>query len=417
MDKKQKVFRKNYDHLKDGFSCTGVATLLYSKELISTKIRDCQDPIQIVGAVEKVLSFNEEVWDILMNEVMVEPPLNSLAAIMLNELEEMRTAPSRNHSGLISSDRSGQRESSPDLPPAHPQSLSFNTEPCSPTIDSGNWTSDKDKYYFPSFPPINPTIPAIVEDSLPDSTNNDKSDDNNDSGILVNHSSDKTMYDQPQSDATPTLLPPVQSKNESRSEMVSPHNENSPKDKPRKSSLHAMQNKMESLKMKNKHLEMEKVNMKETISDLQAENEELKADIESVNAEREDGLKLLEIKLDQLADDNRLLSRKIKEKRHLESENSRLLQELKTHKRELQYHKRELSQFKGCLEMAERNARVQSINIDKLRDQVAAKEAIIKEYKNSDQYHHWLSGTSDDSFDSTHDYHSLPDSGNDPAYY
>ena len=420
MEKKQKVFRRNYDHLKDGFSCTGVATLLYSKEVISTIIRDCQDPVRIVGAVEKALLFREEVWDILMNEVMVEPPLNSLAAIMLNELEaEMRTAPSRNNSGLISSDRSGHRESTPDLPPLHPQSLVFKTDPCSPTIDSGNWTSDKDKYYFPSFSPTNPTIPAIVEGSFPDSTSNDKSDGKNDSGIHVNHTSEKTMDDQPQSDTTPSsLFPPVQSKNESRSEMVSPHNEkSSPKDSPKKNSSHAMKNTIESLKLKNKHLEMDKVIMKETIRDLQEENDELKEDIASVNAEKQDGLELLEIKLDQLADDNHLLSRKIQEKRHLESENSKLLQQLKAHKREHQSHKREISRLKGCLEMAERNARVQSINIDKLRDQVDEKNAIIKEQKNSDKYHHWLSGTSDESFDSAQDYHSLPDSGNDPAYY
>ena len=396
-NKKHRVFRKNYDLLKDGFACTEVSALLYSKELIGQDVRDSKDPGKILGAVEKVMNIRDEAWDILITEVMVEPPLDSLAAILVKEFEEMPDIPSAPTAlGPPSTKRFVDHSLYSDSP-VHPISLTFNNNNSSEwlQIDSGTWSSDKTYFPFDYFQngSLVPSVPVIMES--PDSPaiglclELDKPP--NDSGIQLNHEDDDKDEDrQPSSEPVSSFVPELAQSNteSSRSEMVNPHkgttNGANNKGKKKKNIPQQLSN-LSLEKLKN-----ENTSLKETLQDMQTENDELRSELDSIHTKRNQDLKILEIKLQQLADDNRLLSQQIEEKRHLEEENRQLVYSYKKTKRDGDRCNREIKQLKSCLELAERNARIQSVNIDKLRDKIASQNTIINEHKKTTRYHQWL---------------------------
>ena len=415
-NKKHRVFRKNYDLLKNGFGCTEVSALLYSKELIGPDVRDSKSPDRILSAVEKVMIIRDNAWDILINEVLVEPPLDNLAAILVRELEEMPDHPSAlaipAHSEPSTKRSVGMDHSSQS--PVHPVSLTFNNMSSDYSqIDSGNYSSDKSYFPFDYFQngcssSVVPSVPAIMESpDISDTELSLRSDKPaNDSGIQSNYGEEEDNNDkqrtpsssEPESSCVPEL-DQSNSKELSRSEMVNPHKSssttsNKDKRKTRPPSPSHQQTNLTLLKLKN-----ENTSLKDMIEDMKTENDELKSELDTVHTKKTNFMKILEGKLQQLAKDNNLLSQQIEEKRHLEDENRQLTYSVKKMKREIDRCNRDNKQMKSCLELAERNARIQSVTIDKLRDRVSSQDGVINEYKRNNRYNKWLPTDTDDTFD------------------
>ena len=439
MEKRLRVFRRHYDRLKDGFSCcTEISTVLYSKGLITADVRDTRDPERVLSAVERVLPFQQENWDTLL-DIMADPPLDSLAKRMMEDLERIQD--DKPSSDGCHPTRSAQVLGLDPSPEHHssnpPDSLTFGAFPNSPPIDSGTWTSEK--YKFPS----NYFGPESFEEGGSSDTESslNKKPDRNDSGVHIGCS--EVNDELPDDENEITHRPHIESTSKGQSfkpsEAVKAQpTTNTPlkselvgtqKVAKKKSSSNIVQSRSDvssdMLKMKIEQLKNEISRLQDDLKDSKEETTDLLNELEFTRKKWKEDQRLLENKLKQLGDDNHTLSEQIEAKRHLESENRRLHLDVKHLKAETERYKRDVDRLRSSLEMAERNATIQVVNIDKLRDKIASQEALINELQ-SKPYHHWVGGADVSSFDCTYtdvdsddQYESLTSTGmsQSPAYY
>lgn len=393
-EKKLKVFRENYDRLKNGFNCCKevVAALLYAKGLISAEVRDSKDTNTMLAALERVLAVKEDAWDILVKEIMVDPPLAYLAPKLTKDLEEKLAKDRRlsQESAINDMYRGGGISSflseSVSGTAAHPTSLSFNTETESeyPPIDSGTGTSDKSLFPSNYFNLMDPSIPnTIIEDD---------SKTTPDSGIImVNETpnrtkeliTDSTSVVPPMLEDDPVLVSEVVQSIDgtTRSEMVNPVGDTNRKATP-SATPRSLDNKTKTNTNTTVHeLKNDNTILKRKLHKLKEECDGLRMELDTVNDKRDEESKLLERKLKQLSDDNELLGKQCAERRQLESENRRMVQEVKRLKNVMEEYEIDNEKLKICLKIAERNACVQSVTIDKLRAKVTEQEVALTEYK------------------------------------
>ena len=424
LEAKREVFRKHFDKLKDGFSCCiGIRNILYSKGVINPDIRDTKDPDKILSAVEKTLWYNESVWEILI-EVMIDPPLDSIADSLKQDLItelELKAAPCprRSHTAPFNYTSSesvhGTRPSTtefrthmsptrniqallnplslshPTIPTSLPLDRSDDNLPDSP-IDSGcistTTTGEKSNYprdYFPttSSTPLIPSSTFCDESTTSRSQAKRSTSQNEDSGRFsaTLENIDVSHYNMPDINLS------IQKPNEavtnnddmSISELVNPQLKSNKKEISRKREQDAGLMEVQILKLK--MLEKDKVELSDTLQQLQIQMGELEIENDTLLDKWRDDQQLLQSKLMQLAQDNQILSQQIKEKFRLEGDNRKLKHDTKLMKADQERLENENSTLRSNIEMAERVTGIQAVNIDRLRETIAGHETEIRYLK------------------------------------
>ena len=421
---KREVFRKHFDKLKDGFSCCiGISNILYSKGVINPDIRDSKDPDKILSAVEKTLWYNESVWEILI-EVMIDPPLDSIADSLKQDLTtklELKAAPCPRRSHTVpfnhtsSESVHGTRPSTtefrthisptrniqallnppslshPTIPTSLPLDRSDNNFPDSP-IDSGcissTTTGEKSNYPKDYFPKTSST-PLISSSTFCDESTTSRShikSQNEDSGRFseISESIDVSHYDMPDINLS------IQKPNEavtnnddmSISELVNPQIKSNKKEISRKRfDKEQDAGLMEVQILKLKKLEKDKVELSDTLQQLQIQMAELEIENDTLLDKWRDDQQLLQSKLIQLAQDNQILSQQIKEKFRLEGDNRKLKHDMKLMKADQERLENENSTLRSNIEMAERVTSIQAVNIDRLRETIVGYETEVRYLK------------------------------------
>ena len=378
-DLKRGIFKNNYTKLRDGFKSNGshIKAFLYSRSVISADVRDSNDVEKILSVVETQLKFSEETWDTLMLGMCEEPPLDVLSSDLQREFQselasisELNKKPYTEPLLHSPPHLSHRPYTSYSVPKSLPISESLEKMPTASKRDSGCGSTTLLEYNYPEnyFPP---------SDILHQQHNGTKRSPSNAS------SNDSGLDPEPKSPNNTSMTNPLPATTSAQS-----HSPNSELVRPVSISEHydgtvnsfSLHRKIADLKMENTNLHYTKKQMVNQLQELEEEREYL---LEI----RKDDQKLLEVKMQQVAQDNEILEKKQEFIRKIEMENTKLKKDLKAvtfESEEMAIRNQELI----CrLSLAERNTTLSAITIDRLKQDIANRDNLIEELRGD--LSHW----------------------------